>query len=437
MDNDLKYYSVGELVDLRRNGMITVNPEYQRGEVWAAPQKKKLIDSVLRGYPLPVIYLHHIKKSVAGMQREDLEIIDGQQRITALYEFAEGAYTLFDPVEDEVQARFPNFLKEEPCPWGRKDFHALSEELQNQFLGTQLPVAMITSEDPHEVRDLFVRLQSGLPLNAQEKRDVYPGDFTNYVLQIGGKPQIAAYPGHDFFKSVMRMKPGQDRGKTRQLAAQIAMLFMAYEQGGLSSVPDINAQAIDTFYYQNLDFNSSERGSERLRAILTKLNDLLGDGKRPKLNNHEAIHLVILVGSLWDDYTRSWESSLPTAVDKFAESLRIASQTKEASNPFWAEYGQLARTNSDRSETIRRRHEFYAKKMFGFLGPLQQKDPQRLFGPLEREIIYFRDKKICQICCEEVMWAEAEIDHVISHASGGPTNLENGRLVHRRCHQER
>lgn len=71
--------TVRDLVDLFKNKMLVANPEYQRGIVWNNKQKKKLIDSVLRGYPLPIIYLHHIKKVVAGMQREDFEIIDGQQ----------------------------------------------------------------------------------------------------------------------------------------------------------------------------------------------------------------------------------------------------------------------------------------------------------------------------------------------------------------------
>ncbi len=241
-------------------------------------------------------------------------------------------------------------------------------------------------------------------------------------------------PGHGFFKSVMRMKPGQDRGKTRQLAAQIAMLLLAYREGGLDTLRDINAKAVDDFYYQNLDFDASGNGGEILRAILTKLDDLLGDGKRPKLNNHEAIHLVLLVASLWDDYTRSWEATLPVAVDKFAESFRNASKTKDATNPFWAEYGQLTRSNSDRAETIQRRHRFYAETMLEFLGPLQQKDPQRLFGPLEREITYFRDRKFCAVCDSTVNWSEAEIHHVVEHQDGGNTELENGVLVHRHCH---
>ena len=106
---------VKDILELRTNKMLTVNPEYQRGAVWSAAQKKKLIDSVLRGYPIPLIYLHHIKTSVAGMQREDLEVIDGQQRINSLYEFKEGPFKLFDPIRDDKEARFPIFLKELPC----------------------------------------------------------------------------------------------------------------------------------------------------------------------------------------------------------------------------------------------------------------------------------------------------------------------------------
>ncbi len=72
--------------------------------------------------------------------------------------------------------------------------------------------------------------------------------------------------------------------------------------------------------------------------------------------------------------------------------------------------------------------------MLGFLQPLQLKDPKRRFGPLEREIIYFRDKKICARCDAPVAWDEAEIHHIKEHQDGGPTVLPNGALVHKHCH---
>jgi uncharacterized protein with ParB-like and HNH nuclease domain len=180
-------WTVRQILELLKNGMLKANPEYQRGVVWTLKQKKKLIDSVMRGYPLLLIYLHHKKKSIAGMQREDLEIVDGQQRINALYEFAESAFTLFHPQEDDRAAQFPDFLKKLPCPWAHKNFHSLDDQLKELFLDTKLAVAKIYTDLDVEVRDLFVRLQAGTPLNSQERRDALPGEFTEFVLRLGGE----------------------------------------------------------------------------------------------------------------------------------------------------------------------------------------------------------------------------------------------------------
>lgn len=429
-------YTVAELLDLRDNQMLTVNPEYQRGAVWSTPQKRRLIDSIFRGYPIPLIYLHHIKRHVAHLQRNDLEVIDGQQRIEALYGFREGAFKLYDPIADEREARFPNFLKDQPCPWGGKDFQSLPSDLQVQFLGTELSVVEVTTSDPNEARDLFIRLQAGLPLNAQEKRDAWPGGFSEFVLRIGGKPEIARYPGNDFFRRLMGARPGKGRGKFRQFAAQIAMLFLAKRQSGGERLTDVNARAIDEFYYRNLDFSPSSPDAKRLFVILDLLTEIFSDRKRRSLKAHEAIHLVLLVDSLLDDYPPLWRDRLASAFDDFMHKLaegKRASRSGE-SDEYWARYGVWTRTNSDRENVIRMRHLFFAEKMLSAMQPLPRKDPQRLFSPLEREIIYFRDGKTCRRCSATVGWEEAEIHHVIEHQHGGPTTLTNGALVHRECH---
>ncbi len=372
----------------------------------------KLIDSVMRGYQLPIIYLHYIKKAVAGMTRESYDIIDGQQRITALHLFVEGAFPLFTP--DDEKARFPKFLHGEPCPWGGKDFHGLSEKLKSRLLDTKLPVAYIHTDNNNEVRDLFVRLQSGFPLNAQEKRDSHPGQFTDFILSLGGKPAIARYPGHEFFKRVLRMKPGQDRGRTRQLAAQIAMLVLERRNSHPEHFTDINARAIDDYYYANLDFDSESPECRRLRAILDKLDQLLGDGKSPKLRAHDAIHLVLFSDSIWEDYTRSWESTLQEAQGKFSAALARAVKSSKQGEPddTWLKYGVWTRSNSDRGDNIGRRHRYYSERIVELVGNLTPKDPNRVFGPLEREIIYWRDARKCKVCHAEVLWKEAEIHHI-------------------------
>ena len=126
--------TVEQLLQLKMANMLYANPEYQRGDVWTLAQKKRLIDSVFRGYPIPLIYLHHISKELAGAKREDFEVIDGQQRINSLYEYREGSFKTFDPVKDEEEARFPSFIKDTACPWGGKRFEDLAPDLQEKIL---------------------------------------------------------------------------------------------------------------------------------------------------------------------------------------------------------------------------------------------------------------------------------------------------------------
>ena len=229
--------SIKDLVDLFKSGMMIANPEYQRGVVWNEAQQKRLIDSLFRGFTLPLIYLHEKNEKIAGFTREGLEIIDGQQRLTAIYRYVEGSFRLFDPRTENDKAKFPRFLLEQPCPWGGKFFRELPPDLQASLRETTLLLAMIQSDDTNEVRDLFIRLQAGSALNAQERRDAMPGGMNEFVLRLGGKPDIPSYPGHDFFKEVMGARPRSDRGKTRQLAAQITSLLLAQRERSRHDLP--------------------------------------------------------------------------------------------------------------------------------------------------------------------------------------------------------
>lgn len=347
--------------------------------------------------------------------------------------FHEGAFKLFDPIKDAADARFPDFIKHQPCPWGGCTFDSLAADLKQQLLDTVLRIVKIETHDPNQARDLFVRLQAGMPLNSQEKRDAWPGQFTDFVLKLGGKAGLARYPGHDFFSDLMRAQRVKDRGKFRQLAAQIAMLLLKRRESG--PFTDINAEAIDDFYYERLGFDAESTDAKRLIEILDKLTLLLQDRKRPKIIGHEAIHLVLLTDTLLDDYIRSWEARFAIAFDDFRSRLVESKLTQNLASPsdYWLRYGVGTRVNADRAETIQRRHEFFAARMWEALQP-QMKDPQRLFGALERELIYYRDKKTCAVCEAEVIWQDAEIHHIMQHHRGGPTALRNGVLVHGHCH---
>lgn len=432
MQSDPKLLTVREIIELKGNGMLAVNPEYQRGSVWITDQQKRLVDSLFREYPLPLIYLHHIHSEVGGFSRDGLDVIDGQQRINALFRFSEGGLRLFDPQKDAAAARFPAFISNQPCAWGGKTFDELTPELKKQFLDTPLSIVYIRTDQANEARDLFIRLQAGLPLNAQEKRDAWPGKFTEFVLKMGGKPELDKYPGHDFFAKAMRTKPN-GRGEVRQLTAQMLMLLMTRRKDGTFCT--IKREAVDDFYYQHLDFDLDSEDARRFDKIPTLLNACLGTTRRKKIQGHEAISLLLLADSLLDDYVPSWTAKFADAFDGFRENLAKGSATKYETHPdeYWLRYGFLARTNSDRAEVIERRHNFFVTKMIEALAP-KPKDQTRAFGELEREIIFYRDGKKCQVCDLPTSWGDFEVHHVEEHAKGGLTALSNGALVHKGCH---
>ncbi|MCM2401423.1 DUF262 domain-containing protein [Rhizobium sp. S153] len=435
MKFDPKTMKVGELVQLRKAGMLHVNQEYQRGQVWSRVQQQKLVDSLLRGYPIPLLYFHFKKQEAAGLISQRYEIIDGQQRLDAIYQFSEGAWPLLDPVKDDKKAKFPKFLKEQPCPWAGRSISDLNADMQRAFLDLELPVAIVETEQENEVRDLFVRLQSGLPLNAQETRDSWPGEFTDFILWLGGKPSIARYPGHRFFRATLGMKPEGDRGTTRQLAAQLSMVQMHRRENKYREFPDISSQAITDFYYEHVDFDRTGEEAKRLVQILDMLADNLAGWSGPKLHGHDAIHLVALADDLWDDYTPSWRDRLPEAFDNFQKGLIDGKKSKDSANPseYWMRYGQWTRTNSDKGERIEIRHRFYVEKMIDWLRP-EPKDKQRLYGDLDRALVYYSRNRKCDECGSKVLWKDAEIHHITPHYAGGSTTVENAALVHKECH---
>src|ERR1051326_1883019 len=77
---DAYQMSVGEVVNMYKDGELLINPDFQRLFRWEIGQKSKLIESLLLGIPIPSIFV---------FEKEDSkwELIDGLQRISTLLEF--------------------------------------------------------------------------------------------------------------------------------------------------------------------------------------------------------------------------------------------------------------------------------------------------------------------------------------------------------------
>lgn len=96
-----------EFVGHAREGELDLNPPYQREYIWSNPDSQKLIESILRGIPLPSIIL----ATVADDDR--LQIVDGKQRLTSILRFvgAHPSAVAFAKEKDDLELFHRNFRK--------------------------------------------------------------------------------------------------------------------------------------------------------------------------------------------------------------------------------------------------------------------------------------------------------------------------------------
>ncbi|MCO6495914.1 MAG: DUF262 domain-containing protein [Bacteroidetes bacterium] len=426
METEITTFSYKKISEMKHNNFLRINPEYQRGEVWSTTQQKMLIDSILRNYPIPIIYLHYNEVSSGSLTNQYYEIIDGQQRIKAISDFINGEFKLLDPKATSSKNHFPEYIRKDDTPWANCSFDTLPNKYKEYFTNENIHVIILKSSNNNEVRDLFIRLQAGLPLNAQEKRDAWPGGFNALVLRLGGK-RGTKYSGHPFLREHFQTAK-TERGNHRKLCAQLAMLF--FEQK-YNNFIDISSKSIDNFYYRNLDLEIDDPRCKNFEDHLDYLYELFNGFKGPKFKAFEMIDILLFTKDLRDNYSNSWETGFQNALTTFRSDL--ADARKDRDGEFWYNYSVHTSTSSDKADTIRKRHIFFVSKMIALLNPIRL-DNNRTLTAIDKQLIYYKYGQKCLVCFEDLTWNEMEIHHVIPYNAGGQTSIDNSAPVHFKCH---
>ncbi|MDD5721575.1 MAG: DUF262 domain-containing protein [Candidatus Pacebacteria bacterium] len=138
------------------SGKLTIQPEYQRNYIYASDGGKKemaVIGSVLKEYPIGLIYFNKVSDS-------NLEVLDGQQRITSLGRF----------ITDKFAIKDENGMEQY--------FSGLAKNKQSKILNTTLTIYECKGEES-EIKEWFKTINiAGVPLNNQELLNaVYSGPF--------------------------------------------------------------------------------------------------------------------------------------------------------------------------------------------------------------------------------------------------------------------
>lgn len=458
MKTDLKTRKLQSLAAAYSGKELRVKPEYQRGTVWKLPQKQGLIDSLLRGYQIPLFYVHLEARpnNYTGEVEKTAWLVDGQQRLAAIVGYLQNEFSLPDPKKAKPGSVLPPGTAQLP-PWTGKKFDELQPAEKERLQDRDLLVIEMTADHPNEVRDLFIRLQAGTPLTAQEKRDAWPGDFTNFIIRHAGKPGHSLSSPKRFFNLFPRSRGvSVDDGvhyvdglaETRKFLAGLAMTIMVREKAEVDFV-DLKGATINDFYLENLVLEEGDPGPLRVVRVLDLVAQLpdfesLREG-RP-MSFQWAFHLALLVDSLNEGrYAAIWREDVVRAFLAFRQEVANAQlhyrETHE-SRPHYERFSRLlSGSGSDTADVIRIRHSFLLSEVYAKIR-LKPLDPQRLFDPLEKEVIWNRDRGICQSPqCQRpgrrVSFRDATIHHVVEHTVGGTTTLQNGILICPECHVNR
>lgn len=167
---DSRTYSINDFLEWDKAGQLELNPRFQRRPVWTDKAKSYLMDTILRGKPIPKIFIR--QRINVSTQTSTRDVVDGQQRLRTILSFLKDGF---------VVSRRHN-----PEHGGQK-FSQLPEDVQAQVLAYEVSVDLLINLPDSEVLDIFSRLNSyAVLLNVQERINAdHFGPFKVLADKIG------------------------------------------------------------------------------------------------------------------------------------------------------------------------------------------------------------------------------------------------------------
>lgn len=222
---DTRVYSVSDFLEWHSNGLLNLSPDFQRRSVWSEKAKSYLIDTLIRGKPIPKIL---ITQELTG-SRNVRVVVDGQQRLRSILDF----------VNDNFKVSRAHNKQ-----YSGKTFSTLPDEIRAEFLKYELGVDVLFGLSYEEMLDIFSRLNAyTVTLNQQEQFNAkYLGYFKQTSYRLG-------YRYVQFFiDSSVLTKASVTRMSEAELSADLLMALA----GGVQTNKNVEQ------FYKELDDESGD-----------------------------------------------------------------------------------------------------------------------------------------------------------------------------------
>jgi hypothetical protein len=149
-------------------GEVLLQPDFQRGEVWSSSKKKLLIDTILRKWHIPPVH-------VVAMDNGSYEVLDGQQRLTAIRDFVKNKFS----IDGHIEPKDDSILE-----LNGKKYKDLDGLVKRDFDRYTLKINEINNYNPGEPSELFHRLNQTVKLTSSEARNAIYGSVRNCISEL-------------------------------------------------------------------------------------------------------------------------------------------------------------------------------------------------------------------------------------------------------------
>ncbi|MFO0906453.1 MAG: DUF262 domain-containing protein [Pirellulales bacterium] len=410
--------SILDLQNLYDRDHLNLEPGFQRQSVWTERDRSKLIDSILRNYPLPAIFLY--KREEGGHLVFD--VIDGKQRLETVLMFMGRMRGRFS-----CRTQLPNSDEVEHVDWPLLKRRGL----QHLVSGYEIPVIEVDGEIG-DIINVFVRINStGKALTRQEQRHAkyYNSEFLKEAARLASRFEQQLQQNGTF-------SAGQiSRMKHVELMCE---LMLSLVQGDVLNKKTALDKVMAT---KSFDGRQLTKASRLVTTTLNRVRRMFPQLKSTRFRQVTDFYsLVVLVGKfeqeglILTDRRRNrlaWDllKSFATNVDEVRELQRRAKGAKPHQELF-RDYLLTVSQMTDDVAQRRKREEI----LRGILGSLfARKDSQRGFSLEQRRIIWnSAGNRVCSKCGCKLTWEDFTIDHINPHSKGGRTALDNAALMCRK-----
>lgn len=222
---------------------LELQPKFQRRSVWSDKARSYLIDSIIRGKPIPKIFM---RQDLDPKTRKTIrEVVDGQQRLRTIFAFHSNGFKL---------------SKTHNAEYGGSFYSELPHDVQAGILKYELSVDLLLDAPDKEVLDIFARLNSyAVKLNAQELRNAkYFGAFKQTAYSISFE-YVSFWAQNKIFTDAQILRMAE-----AELVSELLIAMMDGIKG---------RKSIDSYYKK---YDDDFKGALKLTQDFRKTMDTIG-----------------------------------------------------------------------------------------------------------------------------------------------------------------